>query len=698
MTTVLLWSSFLCCASFSSSAATSSVPSKAVVVILDDSGSMSENGSTRWIRANYALKALAGLLDDTDSLTIFTLNGKEMGPYHGSSGIKQAILELDRFKNTSGNTPYGQVTAGLTALIQRKEAHKWFVVITDGGFNDGFNATLDAQNQARALATHIHSAFITIEQQSSSTATAWERNAGAKVFNADKAEDIETQLRKAATWLNGQADTGVAFTVDGDDLLIDSAFPLRRLTFLRQDSLANDLGSASIMANAIPPASLRQHLVTANVPIQKLHDTRIYHLKNPDGRVITPGKSAIRLGFPGVAQRIKGLLLPDVAAQFSLSVEDANGASLTPDKAGVFTICDANYHLSAYLVDGSGSSLLSGRNDLPSFAFEAVVDSKIHPLHEKGGNFTVMLPSGAPGSEVHVTASAKYPGYFHKTATPLTLRFAECKRDIVITVVDESPEKGTWQSNITRLDQAPFLKMRVTTDGKPVSAAELGTWRANWQAANLAMDVEFGDGEIRLRPKSFCCVWWWKNAGPGEYSLPLNIETGKRYDVIKAPAKLNFRILRPPSQTALAWWYACPFVLLSCALALFWYVQRLVQKSRFGRNARFEANEELADGVRRPRTTMLREQSNMISFWLWPSSATTASAFGIRFKASGDDVIASGDDLNEKHRIPGWYFDRSRKEALRKSEQRQDDALISNNSRFEIQDINKVIRITYKAE
>lgn len=256
-------------------------PSKVVVVVLDDSGSMYENDgikTTRWIRANYALKTLASLLDDNDSLLIFPLNGAPLGPYIGVSGLKKAIRELDQFSNNNGRTPYGQVTAALDKLIQRQEAEKWFVVITDGVFNDGFSEKLDEENRKRAFQANVQSAFLLIEQQSSTTAKNWKNDAKAEIFDAQTVEEVYPKLRDAATWLNGQANRGITLTESGNQLILDSEFPLRRLILLRQDKTAAKLQSVTVTGKTMPADTLRQHLIHPNLPVNQLTDTSIYHL------------------------------------------------------------------------------------------------------------------------------------------------------------------------------------------------------------------------------------------------------------------------------------------------------------------------------------------------------------------------------------------------------------------------------------
>ena len=52
--------------------------SKTINVVFDDSGSMYENGETRWCKAKYALEVFASMMGPNDRMNVFCMNGSEV--------------------------------------------------------------------------------------------------------------------------------------------------------------------------------------------------------------------------------------------------------------------------------------------------------------------------------------------------------------------------------------------------------------------------------------------------------------------------------------------------------------------------------------------------------------------------------------------------------------------------------------------
>jgi len=712
---VAAWMSFVLCLVLSPTliAQTLDTPSKAVTVVIDDSGSMTTNH--RWVHANYALKALAGFLDDSDTLVIHTLNAKKLGPYTGKGSIDKAIKDLNGFINTKeGGTPYHPVGNALQELMQRSKSEKWLIVITDGAFS-GFDPD-NNKDFREAVNAGVRSAFILIQQENSAVAEAWKSGAGSKIFEAPKVKDIEATIRKAAIWLSGLSSDNVDIKVTGKSLLIEPLFPLRRLILLQEDASASNLSQVLISGQAIKEDAYKNYMISPNLGHlndkvkedlvakkalkEGLKDARIYHIRHPAGQILEPSKDAITLTFSKDVEKDKLLVLPDVAARFELMAADAQGKALQPDSSGMITVCDSSYRLIGRLLDDNNKSLLDGRTDPAKFEVKAEVVGTIpSPLVAKGAEFATEMKSGSPGEEVSVVASAAYAGYFHKTSSPIRLRFADCRREIAIKVIDMGGENGKWNSNVDRLENAKPIVLSVMLDGKPASAKEMQEWTFDFGSNSSSLESRFEDGKLLLRPRPFGCLWWWKEIKPGEWVAPVKVKTTRANDTINTPSDLTFSIGEPAGTWERIRWYGCPFATLASLAAALWYLVRLFRKSRFKPYAKFVTEEKsLTSDAIHPRTYVLREHTNAGMRWLWPSRAESVKFFGIRFTSSGDDVVVDGRNLTKEHKIPGWVFDSSRLAASHAKGIPQDDATMSDNMVMTIDMGDTVRTVRYRSQ
>lgn len=673
---------------------------KVVAVVYDDSGSMRTN--LRWVRANYSLKVLAASLKEEDTLLIVRMSKPQVPePYSRLAGINDAIAVLQRQTGADSGTPYEAISTALHALVGRPEGEKWLVVISDGGFTVP-DPTAVGQDIDRALASGIRSAFVLIEHDNNQVAEEWRKKGNATIFDARTASAIVTEIEATAALLNGQSRGGVKMSARDGEIRIDSAFPLRRLSVIRQDSRSGEIVGASLGQQTVAAKELRIHRFFPNVRTPGLglpDEARVYHLKAKDGSVLESGDGVVTMRFDGDASTMRLKMLPDVAAKFVVDLADPSGKPLPKAKNGEYLVCDSSYRIVASLTDDSGKPLTAGRADIASFSVSAEIDghSESLSMDSRQTSFFRDFKVGKPGSSAAISGKAEYPGYFHRTSAPVRVRFAECKRAIEMKVIDGVDQDGKWHASIDKLERAKAVNISVTLDGKPASAIEMAKWQFDFGPHISSIESRFEDGRLYLRPRPFCCLWWWKEAGPGELAAPVKVTTGSSYDTISAPANLTFSIDAPSSTWERIRWYACPFAIFGIVAAVLWYLARLCRKSRFKPDARFETEEEsLTSGTIHPRLLMLREHASATMRWLWPSRAESAELFGIRFTSSGDDVIADGRCLKKEHKIPGWNFDRSRLTVSNGKGLPQDDATMSNNMVMTI-DLGEVVkRVRYR--
>lgn len=123
---------------------------KHVCLLYDDSGSM--NYDPRWSYASYAAQTFAGLLNDTDTLTILRMNQGKLDVDLSKNADRAAEVTkiLEGTQNPSGETPAKSITEARTILTQeglKSDAELarvaeaaaeqyWLVLTTDGVFDD----------------------------------------------------------------------------------------------------------------------------------------------------------------------------------------------------------------------------------------------------------------------------------------------------------------------------------------------------------------------------------------------------------------------------------------------------------------------------------------------------------------------------------------------------------------------------------
>lgn len=155
---------------------------KVIAVVLDDSTSMvrddpgrqEEDYTTRWVEADYSIRALAAMMDSGDILRIYPLN--EARPFSitiGKDNLETALFNKLDGMGYYGATKFDQVQEAAEYLkgVQGKEC--CLVVITDGNFqnDNGSNMTQEELDEAFAsvLTSSIQVHYIQIGKTSDSS-------------------------------------------------------------------------------------------------------------------------------------------------------------------------------------------------------------------------------------------------------------------------------------------------------------------------------------------------------------------------------------------------------------------------------------------------------------------------------------------------------------------------------------------------
>lgn len=106
--------------------------SKTINVVFDDSGSMYENGETRWCKAKYALEVFSSMMGPNDRMNVFCMNGPEV--HVDVSNYSDRVNVIHNMNSEYGDTPFSSIARAGDPLIEMggETTERWLVVLTDG--------------------------------------------------------------------------------------------------------------------------------------------------------------------------------------------------------------------------------------------------------------------------------------------------------------------------------------------------------------------------------------------------------------------------------------------------------------------------------------------------------------------------------------------------------------------------------------
>ncbi|MGD6776932.1 hypothetical protein [Sutcliffiella horikoshii] len=256
-----------------------------VTLIYDDSGSMwftYENGdpskelpSDNWKFANYSLQSLISLLGPEDELSVVRMSDSQSIDEIGIS-YSSRQREINRIPgwNDRKGTPFQTVLTSIDnmkkAVEQDPSSDFWFIIIMDGVFNDldtSFeedSAKLSrnyeiARQSLEDMADHMKqkevkfkSILVTIESfltedeisQMEEFKGMFQETTGGIQLTADNESEIIDRINEVAALITNRDpnstetestfDLNPTFSNEGQEVTIQTPFPLRRLTVLHQ--------------------------------------------------------------------------------------------------------------------------------------------------------------------------------------------------------------------------------------------------------------------------------------------------------------------------------------------------------------------------------------------------------------------------------------------------------------------------------
>jgi len=240
-----------------------------VVLVYDDSGSMSENQSTDWEKANYSLQSLAALLDSNDRLYVVRMSAPgSVQEVRLDPAIRQQ--SIDQIKTTGSigpNTPFQTVGTAASFLESApRNYQRWLVISSDGRFQTGDREVNESEfySYLDDYINHtgnkdINLVFLAIGSQvPAELKTAWMQAVVKTPMEAADSAEIIARMNEISALITSRdpshpldGNLRVKY-FNGNGVRLSSPFPLRRLTVLYQGSSDIPLTLRSIRVNNKP--------------------------------------------------------------------------------------------------------------------------------------------------------------------------------------------------------------------------------------------------------------------------------------------------------------------------------------------------------------------------------------------------------------------------------------------------------------
>ncbi len=615
---------------------------RTVAVVYDDSGSMTRPPE-KWWQANYALQTLTALLTPGDSLAVvFMSNPSRAIPWPDK---QRAIRDLQEQAPPKSNTPFQALETAMQALQQSRDADRWLILITDGGFNE-YPPTdrLEANITQFAADTGTKAIFLLIGTEvSDDLAKFWDRIATAQIFRAATPQEIGPRMQEIAALVNGRplSPGELQLTSRGNQITLNVEMPLKRLTVFQQEESGQAL--AGIQQAAAGTTPLRVTGLKAQMPrraqLRKYAAATHITQSNPD-QVIPAGSLTITLDRSVPQERLH--FFPEVAALFELSLEQEDGTPLAATPQNEYRACIGQpVRLVALLLDPVSRRPLSATiQHYDKITVVASYRQKDYPLTLEPGKqfFSVLIPVQA-GKEP-LAASASFPGYFHFKSRVFILEGIACPRDVALEPVPP------WSAKVNELPQASPVRLRPTVNGRPVSPAEFQNWTLTIrQAPQVALQIDKAADHWLLRPQGSrisCCF-----TPTGRMPVEVEISTGPPGEIIREQLELTIEDI--------SWWSKCGWlvILVITLLIIAWWVWGILKKHRFARGAAIEFHWEKGEQRGRPRTQAL--PTSFWQRWLVPYRAERRFVEGVLFIAGSrsNHVLVAKSSLSAGMDIDG---------------------------------------------
>lgn len=338
---------------------------KHVSMVYDNSGSMSaalnNAKNLKWTYASYATQIFAGLLNDTDSLTMTLMNPKsgvdtlEVDLSADRQAQVDKLLSLTNY--AKGGTPLNSLVDAEKVLTEKgllsdeqignsvisKSEQFWLVLTTDGRFENGtvtkeeleitLEELLKKYSNLQLVYFGIGTEGDTSDQQAYDLRESDRLKAYANFtpVYAEKQDQIVTTMQDLANRISGRYSVSQGIVFDGAEVTVrvsGETSPIRNMAILAQNTNAKLLSAEDEDGNPLIVNRPASHQYPVNNAYDNMPSgTKGAHtalLTNPDGK-FSPGTVKLVFSEPVNQQDFSLMYEPAVYVQLTLQQKDASG-------------------------------------------------------------------------------------------------------------------------------------------------------------------------------------------------------------------------------------------------------------------------------------------------------------------------------------------------------------------------------------
>lgn len=335
---------------------------KHISLVYDNSGSMSEDlddvKNLKWAYASYAAQIFAGLLNDTDTLTLTLMNPNktvaELEVDLTADRQKQMNKILNLTNYAKGGTPFSSVYAAEQVLVDKglladtqigdngidRSQQYWLVLTTDGRFENGTKTKEEMEAELEALLekySNLQLVYFGIGTEGSAQSAIDLRSSRLTAYPnftavyAEGQEQIVTTMQTLANRISGRYSVTKGVQFSGNEVTLrvsGETSPIRNIAVLAQKTNTTLLSATDEDGNSLTinrPAN-EQYPYNSNYDNLPA-DTRGAHtvlITCPDGK-FQPGTVKLVFSEPVDPDQFSLMYEPAVYIRLTVQQKDASG-------------------------------------------------------------------------------------------------------------------------------------------------------------------------------------------------------------------------------------------------------------------------------------------------------------------------------------------------------------------------------------
>lgn len=511
---------------------------KHVSLVYDNSGSMSMeipgSDNLKWTYASYAAQVFAGLLNDTDTLTMTFMN-----PTKSTQSLEVDLkadrqAQVDRIFNATnyanGGTPFESVTDAKEVLLNKgllsdsqvgdnqinMSEQFWLVLTTDGHFDYQSSDDLISELETLLMTySNLQVVYFGIgtEGDNSDQAAYDLRNCQElKAYPnftpvyAEKQEQIVSTMQELANRISGRYSVSDGVKFDGNEVTLrisGETSPIRNVALLAQETDAQLLGAEDENGNPLTIA----RSANVNYPHNSNYDNLPDDIKGghialitcPDGK-FPPGTVKLTFSEPVSQNGFSLMYEPAVYVKLIIESKDASGNwvevpygqkvnSGSPMRVS-YSVCE----------DGTDTPIEPSK--LPGVTTEQITCGDVQV--GKGSEFQ------APAEATTITATVSMMDGAYTVSTSRNLQ--------VISLQDytfEVSDALSFYPNELDINTTQYIEFKVLYQGKAATGNQLADFTVDGGSLQGTLTTP-KDGVFRFTPKQANCA-------PGDYPVNLTL-------------------------------------------------------------------------------------------------------------------------------------------------------------------------------